>query len=115
MRSEFREGIERLKRGAGEHRIALMCAEREPLECHRTLLVARALDAEGFRISHIHADGSLEEHADAMERLLDLVGLPHEDLFRAKSELVADALAKQESRVAYRDESKENAESGVAK
>ena len=104
-RAQFREGIERLKKGMGEHRIALMCAEREPLECHRTLLVARALAAEGMTISHIHSDGSLEQHQDAMERLLDVVGLPHEDLFRAKDELMEEALARQEERVAYKDDS----------
>lgn len=35
----FKSGIERVERGAVEHRIALMCAEKEPLDCHRTLLV----------------------------------------------------------------------------
>jgi len=83
-RAQFLEGIERLKKGIGDHRIALMCAEREPLECHRTLLVARALEAEGLAVKHIHSDGSLEQHQDALVRLLDVVGLPHEDLFRRK-------------------------------
>ncbi|WP_144259546.1 DUF488 family protein [Methylocystis sp. ATCC 49242] len=109
QRAEFHEGIERLKRGASTHRIALMCAEREPLECHRTLLVSRALESEAFDIKHIHANGKLEPHAEAMERLLDLVGLPREDLFRDKEDLLREALAVQESRVAYTND--DNAES----
>src|ERR1700742_2928764 len=32
----FRKGIERLLTGMQQHRIAIMCAERDPLECHRT-------------------------------------------------------------------------------
>lgn len=42
----FLDGIERVRKGAEQYRIALMCAEKEPLECHRTLLVAalRACD-----------------------------------------------------------------------
>lgn len=100
----FKSGIERVKRGAEGHRIALMCAEKEPLECHRTLLVARALDQGGMEISHILADGRLESHGDAMLRLLDVVGLPRDDLFRSQDELVSEALARQEDRVAYVDE-----------
>lgn len=100
----FRSGIERVEGGAAEYRIALMCAEKEPLDCHRTVLVARALAEDGFEIQHIHADGKLEPHTAAMERLLDLVGLPHEDMFRSRDELLSEALVRQEERIAYVDE-----------
>lgn len=100
----FKSGIERLERGAVDQRIALMCAEKEPLECHRTLLVSRALDEDGVAVSHILADGRLEAHTDAMLRLLDVTGLPREDLFRTQDELIAEALGRQEERVAYVDE-----------
>ena len=100
----FKSGIERIERGAADHRVALMCAEKEPLECHRTLLVSRALETDGVAVSHILADGRLESHGDAMLRLLDVVGLPRNDLFRSQDELVAEALARQEDRVAYVDE-----------
>ena len=100
----FCSGIERVIRGAQEQRIALMCAEKEPLECHRTLLVARGLDEQGIAVAHILSDGRLETHRDAMERLLDVTGLPHEDLFRSREVLLAQALARQEVKVAYVDE-----------
>jgi len=100
----FKQGIERVMKGAWEHRIALMCAEKEPLECHRTLLVARALDEQGVEVVHILGDGRLESHRAAMERLLDLTGLPREDLFRSRADLIAEALARQEEKVAYVDE-----------
>ena len=113
-RPVFWRGIERLKKGAYSHRIALMCTEREPLECHRTLLVARALDQEGLCVGHIHADGRLESHRDAMERLLDLCDLPHEDLFRTKEGRMAEAFARQEERIAYKDESLAGDEIGTS-
>lgn len=100
----FRRGIERVVRGATDYRVALMCAEKEPLECHRTLLVARALAELGFVVQHILADGRVESHEATMERLLDVVGLPHQDLFRSRDELIAEALGLQEERVAYVDE-----------
>jgi uncharacterized protein (DUF488 family) len=99
----FRKGLDRVMRGMRKHRIALMCAEKEPLECHRTLLVARALEERGVSVQHILADGRLESQGEAMERLLRITGVPHEDLFRTKEQLIAEALARQEQRVAYVD------------
>lgn len=100
----FQSGLDRVLQGAAKYRVALMCAEKEPLECHRTLLVAKALAVRGQPVLHIHADGHLETHEAAMERLLDVTGLPKEDLFRSKEELLAEALARQEQQVAYVDE-----------
>ena len=100
----FHRGLDRVMRGTHEHRIALMCAEKEPLECHRTILVARALVEQGVAVEHILADGCLETHDHAMERLLTVLRLPSEDLFRSRQDLVAQALALQEERIAYVDE-----------
>lgn len=100
----FHTGIERLHVESENRRIALMCAEREPLECHRTLLVGRELVAGGISVVHIHADGHMETHADAMRRLLRVFDLPEEDLFRTESDLVDEAYKKQESRIAYVNE-----------
>ena len=100
----FQSGLDRVLHGAARYRVALMCAEKEPLECHRTLLVAKALAARGQSVLHIHADGHLETHEAALERLLEVTGLPKEDLFRSKEELLAEALARQEQQVAYVDE-----------
>jgi uncharacterized protein (DUF488 family) len=100
----FQSGLDRVQKGALRYRIALMCSEKEPLQCHRTLLVAKALVERGQLVQHIHADARLESHEAAMERLLEITGLPKEDLFRARQDLVAQALAKQEKQVAYVDE-----------
>lgn len=102
--ARFQNGLDRVIQGAAKYRVALMCAEKEPLECHRTILVARALAERGQSVLHIHADGHLETHEAAMERLLDFTGLPREDLFRSKDELMAEALERQEKQVAYVDE-----------
>jgi uncharacterized protein (DUF488 family) len=100
----FRKGLERVLTGAQDFKIAIMCAEKEPLECHRTLLVSRALEDEGATVQHILADGGLESHRDAMHRLIDVVGLQREDMFRTPEEVLAEALAMQEEKVAYVDE-----------
>ena len=84
-------------------RLALMCSEKEPLDCHRTLLIAQTLAKQGVSVAHIHADGSLETHDDALNRLLDKFDLPHHgDLFRSRQEVIADAVARRAQRVGAR-------------
>ena len=101
----FRSGLARVMQGTAKYRIALMCAEREPLHCHRTLLVARALDAQGADVAHIHADGRLEPHGEAMDRLLDIHKLSREgDLSGTREELIDTAIAHQAQRVAHTDD-----------
>lgn len=102
--SIFKAGIDRVLSGAQKYRIALMCAEKEPLDCHRTLLVSRALERLGVSIVHILSDGRTETQAQTMARLLDLVGLPQADMFRSHDELVATACEMREQKIAYVDE-----------
>ena len=97
----FKSGLVRVVHGAAKYRIALMCAEKEPLDCHRTLLVARALDEQNVDVAHIHADGRLEPHGEAMDRLLDILRLPRDDLYGTREELIAAAVERQSERVAY--------------
>src|SRR6266550_2170035 len=77
-------------------RLALMCAEREPLECHRTILVARYLVAVGIHVQHIHADGRLENHEQALHRLARQLRVREQDMFRSEEEVIADAYRLQE-------------------
>ena len=97
----YREGIERLIEGTERKRIALMCAEKEPLDCHRTILVGRSLVERGVTVAHILADGLLEPHDETMDRLLASMGLPRGDLLQSREELIEDALAHRERRVAF--------------
>jgi uncharacterized protein (DUF488 family) len=97
----FRKGIDRLLTGMQQHRIAIMCAEREPLECHRTILVSRELERGGVSVTHILQDGTLEPHRQLMGRLAAELNLVETDLFRSPDELIEDAYEKQGSRIAY--------------
>ncbi|HVW69277.1 MAG TPA: DUF488 domain-containing protein [Steroidobacteraceae bacterium] len=97
----FRRGIERLLSGSKDHRIAIVCAERDPLECHRTILVSRALERAGAAVGHILADGSLELHADLMRRLTADLKLGGDDLFRDSAAVVEEAYETQGARIAY--------------
>lgn len=101
---EFQAAIRRLQLEVEKQHVVLMCAESEPLQCHRTILVARELSDAGINVRHIHANGQIESHADVMRRLLKLLGWPDQaDLFRSYDQLREEAYAEQESRIAYVD------------
>lgn len=97
----FHEGLDRLRRGLTTHRIALLCAEKDPITCHRTVLVCRHLRADFIDIRHILADGSIETMDQAETRLLEAVKVPAEHLFRARSELIEHAYDLQGERIAF--------------
>lgn len=97
----FLAGIGRVVEGAKTHVIALMCAERDPIQCHRALLVSRHLHEAGVCVSHIKVDGNLEAHLSLESRLLDLCKLPAGDMFKDRADFVAEAYAIQGARVAY--------------
>jgi len=87
----FQQGLALVRAAMNGHRLALMCAEKEPLQCHRSVLVCRSLRKEPFSISHILADGSLETQADLEERLLRLMKLGQDDLFLDREQLIERA------------------------
>ncbi|MEP7245744.1 MAG: DUF488 domain-containing protein [Gammaproteobacteria bacterium] len=98
----FRRGLERLRTAMTDQRVALMCAEREPLDCHRTILVARELEREGVTVTHILADGALESNEHAISRLVTHLGLPADDLFRDARALAQTAYDAQAAKISYK-------------
>lgn len=103
----FKYGIERVKSGAKIYRIAIMCAEKEPLDCHRAILIARQLEADGVPVKHILGDGRLEAHDHALERLVSMLRIRASDMFRSEDSVIQDAYARQGDRIAYREQTPE--------
>jgi uncharacterized protein (DUF488 family) len=103
----FQEGLERVRQGATKFKLSLMCAEKEPLDCHRSILVARHLAETGAEIRHILQNagqhGGSESQVEMMERLmrqLKLIGdVPN--LFLTPADLMEDAYKLQEARIAF--------------
>jgi uncharacterized protein (DUF488 family) len=98
----FRAALDRLVGGVQHARICLMCAEREPLDCHRCLLVARQLAERGLTVGHILHDGTVEPHAVTEQRLLALDDKDC-DLFAAgQGERLAAAYRRRAHAMAFR-------------
>ena len=97
----FQQGLERLQKGVVNFRIAIMCAEKEPLICHRTILIARHLHERGYTVRHILENGNLEDHDVSMDRLLEMLRIPGQDMFRSRAEILSLAYARQGEKIAY--------------
>jgi uncharacterized protein (DUF488 family) len=97
----FASGINRVIEGAKKFRVALMCSEHDPLDCHRCLLVGRALSREGISLVHILGDRSSVSHEAVEEKLLDLAGRSSDDLLMTASERLSAAYRDRSLKVAY--------------
>ena len=97
----FKTGLERIRKGTGSYKLALMCAEKEPNDCHRSMLVSRELEKEGFDIEHIMDDGSTESHHQSIERLIKKLKLDQSDLFTTEKETRDKAYKIQSDKIAF--------------
>jgi uncharacterized protein (DUF488 family) len=98
----FQAGLNTLKNLAADKRACIMCAEKEPLNCHRTLLISRALAEQNIPVMHILADGSLKPHAEIEADLPDWVGLGEGELFDDPAARLEQAYAKRRTAGNYR-------------
>jgi hypothetical protein len=64
------QGIQRVLKGTQKHKVALMCAEKDPLTCHRAILVCQYLKEFSLDIKHILKNGALESHEHLEHRML---------------------------------------------
>ena len=102
----FLHGIERLLTGLDKAlNIALLCAEKDPAFCHRSLLIGHHLArANALPIQHIGFDGALESQAELEQRLMSLHDL-EQDLFAAADDLAELAYKRQVQATSYRKSS----------
>jgi uncharacterized protein (DUF488 family) len=58
---EFLGGVTRLREGISRFRVAMMCSEEDPTDCHRRLLVSRVLILDhSIDVLHIRGDGRID-------------------------------------------------------
>jgi uncharacterized protein (DUF488 family) len=98
----FLEGLGRVRAGARRFRAALACAEQDPLECHRTILVCRHL-RESTEIRHILHDGTIESQEVAEARLMAEEKVSADDLFTPPAVLLARAYDRRGAKIAYHE------------
>ena len=107
----FQRGLDCLAEALENFRLAMLCSEEDPIDCHRGLLIAPAMKERSFATMHIRGDGSLESQADFEARLIDATGVGSgllDGLFAAslstedRDQILADAYRVQSQRKAFR-------------
>jgi uncharacterized protein (DUF488 family) len=103
---KFKNAVDRIIRGIEFYRIALMCAEKDPLYCHRMILICKNIREKEVDILHILEDGSYEKNADAEMRLVKTLKVKHESLFETMDETILRAYRIQSRKIAYVNDKK---------
>ncbi|AFZ54573.1 DUF488 domain-containing protein [Cyanobacterium aponinum UTEX 3222] len=111
---EFLKGLKRLKKGLKQYKIALMCAEKDPINCHRAILISRYLKKNKIDIWHILPNGQLESQTELEQRLIAFFELnlsQQLNLFeqninftKSEEELIEEAYTLQGEKIAYLQE-----------
>lgn len=97
----FRAGLQRVLDGAAAHRVALVCAEADPLDCHRCLLIGRALASRGVPVRHLLGDGASTTQLEIEDALLRRTRRSDDDLFMTRGERIAVAYQEHAMKVGY--------------
>lgn len=104
---QFREGLERVLKSSKEgYTLCLLCAEKDPIICHRSILIGRALHESGAEVLHVTAAG-LESHEHLENRLVKL-HFPHRDQVQmwddpmSPEEMREEAYRRQNWKIGYR-------------
>jgi uncharacterized protein (DUF488 family) len=101
---DFLEAVDRAM--AREANTAILCAEEDPLHCHRFLLICPALVQKGALPLHLRRGGAVETHRDAEDRLLQLHGfadVTSDSLFaQGREAALEDAMRLQAEQYAFR-------------
>ena len=101
--SKFIEVINRIKTGIKHYVVALMCAEKDPITCHRFVLICRNLKSKDVNIIHILDNARIERQSDTELRLLKLHKLNQPEFFRTDAQRLNDAYNLQGIKIAYEE------------
>ena len=106
---KFIKGVSRVEEGLSKgYKIAFMCSEKDPIDCHRTIMVAKYFYDSGHQIQHILSDGSLKNQEEVTNELVDRY-FPNRNqinLFQAIEEIdyIEEAYIKANLDIGYREE-----------
>jgi uncharacterized protein (DUF488 family) len=100
----FQKGLKRIREGLKKFNVALMCAENDPIYCHRMILICRSLKQFNTPIYHIFNIDKIESQYKAEIRLLKLFNLDQLKLFDSKNDQLMRAYDKQGDKIAFKED-----------
>ena len=107
--TSFKKGISRLFAEAKNKNIAIMCSEKEPINCHRSILISRVLEEQGVKVKHIINETEALDCYSFEEKLLEKFKI-QKTLFDTESSRklnIDEAYKKQEQIISYQEEIQE--------
>lgn len=99
-RKEFQSGITRIKQGLLKFNIALMCSEKDPTTCHRTILIAREFIKNNIDIQHIFPDDTIKQHSKLMQNIAYENNYDN-DLFMSEEDKINQSYKLQAGKMGY--------------
>jgi Protein of unknown function, DUF488. len=105
--TSFLSGFDKLINSmAQNYRFALMCAEKDPINCHRTILVARVFHHAGYKIIHLLSNKITLSQEDIENRLIEKY-FPNRDqitlfdISLSKHDYICQAYKKKNAEIGY--------------
>lgn len=108
---QFLSGVEKIKNSVAKgFNVVFLCAEKEPVQCHRTILVARAFHELGYNVVHLKPNNVAINHSEIETQLLNMY-FPRRyqiDMFstnvKTDEEYLIDAYRMQNKKIGYKIE-----------
>ena len=98
---QFLQGVQKIERGMERGYVfALMCAEKDPMTCHRAIMIGKKLKELGFAVKHILYPDQIETQEDMEQR-----GIGDQLSFFPEEQRIEDFYRKQNKKIGYRPES----------
>ena len=101
----FTNGCKRVMDGLNQFPVCIMCAEKDPINCHRAILITNSFRKiyPEINILHIHSTSNVEQQESLDQRIMAKYNLEHEDLFMNFEERLNAAYLLREKDIAYND------------
>jgi hypothetical protein len=109
LTAAFQRGLDALCQALRRFAVAMLCAEEDPLDCHRGLMITPALRERGIEPDHLRGDGSIETTAAMETRLLSLTGIGSDMLDGLFAPLIGAEEHHEWLAQAYREQAKRKA------
>lgn len=98
---QFQQGVRKIEQGMQMgYRFALMCAEKDPMTCHRAIMIGKALKEQGFTVKHILYPAQIETQEEMEQR-----GLGDQLSFFSDEQRIEEFYQAQNKKIGYRPDS----------
>lgn len=98
---QFRQGVQKIDQGIRMGYVfALMCAEKDPMTCHRGIMIGKALEEQGFTVKHIIYPDQIETQQEMEQR-----GIGNQISFFSDEQRIEEFYQSQNRKIGYRPDS----------